>query len=106
MRPATCLCGCLHAGRVARAHVWVSGKVQGVFYRDSTKQEAAKRGVRGWVRNLKDGRVEAVFEGPPEAVDAMVAWCRVGSPLSRPTFVDRRDEAEEGLAVFEIRPTA
>jgi acylphosphatase len=91
---------------VARAHVWVSGKVQGVFYRDTTKQEAQKRGVRGWVRNLKDGRVEAVFEGPAEAVDAMVAWCRIGSPLSRPTFVDRKDEPEEGLASFEIRPTA
>jgi acylphosphatase len=91
---------------VARAHVWVSGKVQGVFYRDSTQQEAVKRGVRGWVRNLKDGRVEAAFEGAPEAIDAMVAWCRVGPPLSRPTFVDRKDEPEEGLAGFDIRPTA
>src|SRR6202022_3038739 len=81
---------------MVRAHVFVSGKVQGVFYRDSTREEAQKRGVRGWVRNLRDGRVEAVFEGAPEAVDAMVAWCRVGSSLSRPTFVDRRDESEEG----------
>ncbi|HWH08334.1 MAG TPA: acylphosphatase, partial [Candidatus Thermoplasmatota archaeon] len=80
--------------------------VQGVFYRDTTKKEADRRGVRGWVRNLRDGRVEAVFEGPQEAVDAMVAWCRVGSPLSRPTFVDRKDEPEEGLAGFDIRPTA
>lgn len=93
-------------GPVARAHVFVSGKVQGVFYRDTTKTEASKRGVNGWVRNLRDGRVEAVFEGPADAVEAMVAWCRVGSPLSRPTFVDRRDEAEEGLKSFEIRSTA
>jgi acylphosphatase len=90
---------------VARARVFVSGKVQGVFYRDATKKEADKRGARGWVRNLRNGRVEAVFEGPAETVDAMIAWCRVGSPLSRPTFVERRDEPEEGIAGFEIRPT-
>ena len=94
------------ADPVVRARVLVSGKVQGVFYRDTTKKEAVKRGVRGWVRNLKDGRVEAVFEGEAAAVDAMVAWCRVGSPLSRPTFVERLDEAEEGLQGFEIRSTA
>ena len=88
---------------MARAHVLVSGKVQGVFYRDTTKKEADARGVRGWVRNLRDGRVEAVFEGDAAAVEEMVAWCRIGSPLSRPTFVDRRDEAEEGLKTFEIR---
>ena len=87
-------------------HVFVSGKVQGVFYRDTTKKEADKRGVHGWVRNLRDGRVEAVFEGPREAVDEMVAWCRVGSPLSRPTFVERIDEPEEKLQGFEIRSTA
>lgn len=88
-----------------RARVFVSGKVQGVFYRDTTKKEADKRGVRGWVRNRKDGRVEAVFEGEAAAVDAMVAWCRIGSPLSRPTFVDRKDEPEEGLLGFEIKST-
>ncbi|MEA3199064.1 MAG: acylphosphatase [Thermoplasmata archaeon] len=91
---------------MARAHVFVSGKVQGVFYRDTTKQEAQKRSLAGWVRNLRDGRVEAVFEGPADDVEAMVAWCRIGSPLSRPTFVDRRDEPEEGLKAFEIRSTA
>lgn len=90
---------------MTRAHVLVSGKVQGVFYRDTTKKEADARGVHGWVRNLADGRVEAVFEGEAELVDAMVAWCRIGSPLSRPTFVDRTDEPEEGLAGFEIRRT-
>lgn len=89
-----------------RARVFVSGKVQGVFYRDTTKKEADKRGVRGWVRNLRDGRVEAVFEGDAAQVDGMVAWCRIGSPLSRPTFVERIDEPEEGLAEFDIRSTA
>ena len=91
---------------MVRAHVFVSGKVQGVFYRDTTKKEADKRGVRGWVRNLRDGRVEAVFEGDAPLVADMVAWCRIGSPLSRPTFVERLDETEEGLSGFEVRPTA
>lgn len=91
---------------MVRAHVFVSGKVQGVFYRDTTKKEADKRGVRGWVRNLRDGRVEAVFEGDAARVADIVAWCRIGSPLSRPTFVERVDEPEEGLTGFEIRPTA
>jgi acylphosphatase len=91
---------------MVRAHVFVSGKVQGVFYRDTTKKEADKRGVRGWVRNLKDGRVEAVFEGDAKAVEDIVAWCRIGSPLSRPTFVDRKDEPEEGLEGFAILPSA
>lgn len=91
---------------LVRAHVLVSGKVQGVFFRDTTKTEAEKRGVSGWVRNLRDGRVEAVFEGDARAVDEMVAWCRVGSPLSRPTYVDRRTEPEEGLAGFRILASA
>lgn len=91
---------------MARARVLVSGKVQGVFYRDSTKKEADERGARGWVRNLRDGRVEAVFEGDAGTVDALVAWCRIGSPLSRPTFVERFDEPEEGLKGFEIKSTA
>lgn len=91
---------------MVRARVLVSGKVQGVFYRDTTKKEADRRGLHGWVRNLRDGRVEAVFEGPEAEVAAMVAWCRIGSPLSRPTFVDRVAEPEEGLAGFEIRATA
>ena len=91
--------------RRVRARVLVSGKVQGVFYRDTTKKEAEKRGLRGWVRNLRDGRVEAVFEGDPAMVDEMVAWCRLGSPLSRPTFVERKDEPEEKLDGFEIRKT-
>lgn len=96
---------------MARAHVFVSGKVQGVFYRDTTKKEADKRGIRGWVRNLRDGRVEALLVGDAAAVEAMVEWCGIGSPLSRPTFVERvedkaaSDDADQP-AGFEIRPTA
>jgi acylphosphatase len=63
-----------------RAHVFVSGRVQGVSYRATTRDTARDHGVDGWVRNLDDGRVEAVFEGPESAVEAMVEWCHTGSP--------------------------
>jgi acylphosphatase len=61
-----------------RAHVYVTGKVQGVFFRQNTKRQAQSHGVFGWVKNLEDGRVEAVFEGEEEAVKAVVEFCRVG----------------------------
>ncbi|PUA31256.1 MAG: acylphosphatase [Candidatus Terraquivivens tikiterensis] len=64
----------------ARAHVYVSGLVQGVFFRSSTKRMADRLGVKGWVRNLQDGRVEAVFEGDREAVASMIEWCHRGPP--------------------------
>jgi acylphosphatase len=92
---------------MARAHVLVSGKVQGVFYRDSTRQKAESLGLAGWVRNLRDGRVEAVFEGPEDAVKDAVAWCREGSPNARVTDVDVLwTEPEEKLEGFEVRATA
>lgn len=72
----------------ARAHVIVRGKVQGVFFRGYTQQEALAAGVTGWVRNLPDGSVEAVFEGEREAVERLVAWCRKGSPAARVTEVE------------------
>lgn len=65
---------------VKRLQVWVSGAVQGVWFRESTRQEAERLGVTGWVRNLPDGRVEAVFEGPAVAVEEMAAWCHKGPP--------------------------
>jgi acylphosphatase len=64
---------------VIRVRVLVSGDVQGVFFRQSTMEQARIRGVTGWVRNRDDGRVEAVFEGPEGAVDELVAWAREGS---------------------------
>lgn len=72
----------------ARAHVIVRGKVQGVYFRGYTQQEALAAGVTGWVRNLPDGSVEAVFEGEREAVERLVAWCRKGSPAARVTEVE------------------
>jgi acylphosphatase len=65
-----------------RVHVSVSGRVQGVFYRATCVERARSLGLAGWVRNALDGRVEAEFEGPTEAVDAMVAWCREGPPFA------------------------
>ena len=72
----------------ARAHVFVSGRVQGVFFRQKTKQQAESLGVNGWVRNLPDGRVEAVFEGEEEAVKALVEYCHHGPSSARVKNVD------------------
>jgi len=91
------------AGGPVRRRVEVRGQVQGVFYRDTCRREAAARGVTGWVRNRADGAVEAVFEGAPDAVDALVAWARSGPPHARVEDVTVRHEAPEGLTRFEIR---
>ena len=66
-----------------RAHVYVTGKVQGVYFRATTRDTADKHGVDGWVRNLDDGRVEAVFEGPEDAVERLVEFCHEGSAAAR-----------------------
>jgi len=70
-----------------RAHVVVSGRVQGVFFRAETQKTAQAHGVTGWVKNLPDGRVEAVFEGTEDAVNAVVAWCHTGPPYAVVTEV-------------------
>jgi acylphosphatase len=67
---------------LARVHVLIEGRVQGVFFRASTRDEARARGLTGWVRNRPDGRVEAVFEGDKRLVEKMLAWCRKGSPYA------------------------
>lgn len=86
-----------------RAHVFVSGNVQGVYYRASTRDEAREQGVDGWVENLADGRVEAVFEGPAERVEHMVDWCRTGSPAATVDDVEVEYGDPEGVDGFEIR---
>jgi len=63
-----------------RAHVYVSGRVQGVFFRNEMQEEALRNGLTGWVRNLPDGRVEAVFEGEKEMVEKLTEFCRRGPP--------------------------
>lgn len=80
----------------ARAHVYVSGIVQGVFFRSNTKRMADKLGVKGWVRNLPDGRVEAVFEGEKEAVTSMIEWCHKGPPDAIVENVDVKWEEYKG----------
>ncbi len=83
-------------GGRARARLRVAGLVQGVFYRQSTANEAARLGVAGTVRNLPDGAVEVVAEGDREAVEALVAFCRRGPPSARVTSVDVAWEAPAG----------
>lgn len=86
-----------------RSHVFITGKVQGVGYRFSTQDVAQVFGLAGWVRNLPDGRVEAVFEGDRVAVEKMIAWCRKGPPNAVVEKVTVTDEELEGLSGFEIR---
>lgn len=86
-----------------RVHLWVSGAVQGVWFRESMRQEAERRRVRGWVRNIPDGRVEAVLEGEPGAVEALVHWSRRGPERARVAGVEAREEpAAGGLAGFRV----
>lgn len=87
----------------ARRRVLVAGMVQGVFFRDTCRRVATELGVRGWVRNLADGRVEAVFEGPTAHVDQMVAWARRGSSQSVVDEVRVQVEQPEGLVGFVVR---
>ena len=67
----------------ARAHVWISGEVQGVFFRSSIRSQATLRQLKGWVKNLMDGSVEAVFEGGKEKVEDVLVFCKEGPPGSR-----------------------
>jgi len=85
-------------------HVVVSGRVQGVFFRARTRDEAIRNNVRGWVRNLPDGRVEAVFEGNPDDVGRLVDWCRVGPGQAVVEHVEAVEEPFTGaFQAFEIR---
>ena len=85
-----------------RRRVVVHGRVQGVFFRDSVRQRARACGVDGLVRNRPDGTVEAVFEGPPDAVDALVRFCETGPRGARVSRVEVAEEPPEGLDGFGI----
>jgi acylphosphatase len=85
-----------------RRRVVVHGSVQGVLFRDSCRREARSLGVAGWVTNRRDGAVEAVFEGEPDAVAALVKWCRHGPRGADVESVDEITEEPEGLSRFEI----
>ena len=87
-----------------RARVYISGEVQGVFFRDTTAHEASLRRVRGWARNLRDGRVEALFEGEKEDVQDMIDFCRRGPRLAKVENVDVEWEPYTGSEEhFEVR---
>ncbi|WP_338738012.1 acylphosphatase [Haloplanus salilacus] len=86
-----------------RAHVYVSGRVQGVYYRANTRDAARARSIDGWVRNLDDGRVEAVFEGRRADVESMVEWCHTGSPAADVRDVEVEYESSDGETGFDIR---
>jgi acylphosphatase len=88
---------------VTRSHVIVSGRVQGVFFRYETRRRAQAAELAGWVRNLPDGRVEAVFEGPEDAVERLVRWCREGPSGAEVDDVEVTREDPEGLDRFEVR---
>ena len=86
-----------------RRHVWVSGRVQGVWFREGCRRRARALGVGGWVRNLPDGRVEAVFEGARPAVEACVEWCRTGPPGARVDALEALEELVAGTSGFQVR---
>ena len=86
-----------------RRRVVARGRVQGVFFRDATRREAARHGVAGWARNRSDGAAEAVFEGDADAVEAMVAFVRAGPGHAEVSDVEVSEEEPEGLSDFDVR---
>jgi len=86
-----------------RAHLFISGFVQGVGFRANTARQARLLSLFGWVRNLPDGQVEAVFEGPEDKIKKMVDWCRQGPILAKVKTVEVSWEKPEGLSGFEVR---
>ena len=87
-----------------RRHLVVHGMVQGVGYRWSVSREARRLGLAGWVRNRSDGTVEAVAQGPDDAVEALVDWCRTGPAGAQVSRVDVTDQPPEQLTGFQIEP--
>ena len=87
---------------MAAVRVTVSGRVQGVFFRDTCARQARSEGLAGWIRNRADGRVEAWFEGSPEGVEKLVAWCRQGPPHARVSGVEAAWQEPASLDAFRI----
>ncbi|MBW2558688.1 MAG: acylphosphatase [Deltaproteobacteria bacterium] len=91
---------------IRRVHVFITGRVQGVFFRAETKNQASGLGLKGWVRNLHDNRVEAVFEGGENNIEKMLDWCRKGPSLAHVSGVELEEESRPvvtGFEDFEIR---
>ncbi len=91
-----------HSPDLVRAHVFISGHVQGVGYRYSTWDTAALLKLKGWICNLRDGRVEAVFEGSSDRVQEILQWCHQGPPTATVTEVTVHYEPPEHLRSFEV----
>jgi acylphosphatase len=91
------------AREVVRRRVQVTGRVQGVWFRESCREVADRLGVAGSVRNRADGSVEVIAEGPPQEVQALVAWCRQGPRAAEVTGVEVTEERPEGLVGFRVR---
>ncbi len=85
-------------------HLLISGRVQGVWFRESMRQEAQKRGATGWVRNLADGRVEATVCGDAAIIDKMLEWARRGPPMARVTGVETEQIPDLAFTGFEKKP--
>jgi len=87
-----------------RAHIFVEGLVQGVFFRSNTHKKAQELGIRGWVKNLPDGRVEAILEGEKQKVKDLIGWAKRGPPTARVNNVDTEWQEYKGeFKIFEIR---
>jgi acylphosphatase len=86
-----------------RVHVLISGRVQGVSFRDATRSQAEQLGLSGWVRNTQDGQVEAAFEGDTDTVRQMIDWCESGPSSADVEDVSVENEQPEGLSGFEVR---
>lgn len=88
----------------SRYHIFISGRVQGVFFRDSTRKKAKELAVNGWVRNLPDGRVEAVFEGEKEKVNKLIEWAERGPIIAKVDNIEIVEEKyQDDFKNFEIR---
>ena len=88
----------------SNVHVVISGRVQGVWFRATTKQKAEQLGLTGWVRNTYDGNVEAVFEGDENSVKEMLEWCHKGPPLSKVVNVEvKNQKPTNGFDGFSIK---
>ena len=84
-------------------HIWISGKVQGVYYRVSMAKKAKSLGLTGWVRNAKDGRVEGFAQGNGEAVDALINWCHEGPVLAKVSEVElRKAQQDHKVVAFDV----
>ncbi len=89
--------------RRKQVHVFISGTVQGVSFRAFTQREAHKYGVHGWVRNVEDGRVEAVFSGTEDAVDRLVIWCQRGPLSAQVSGIELQPMGLEAFFGFDVR---